>query len=322
MTKPLVTILIPVYNGEEYLYRLLDSILIQDYSSLQVIIVNDGSADNTEKIIHKYIELFNEKKIQNKYVKQNNCGQSVAIRNGLNYVKGEFLTWPDSDDFYTSGKAISKLVDELISKNQNIVRCKPIFFDGIKTKYHDYKFDSDNIFYDCLYATEKFWFQPICYMINYNKYLELNPNLDFFCEKSAGQNWQFYLILFNSQKCITIEDRLCAIYERDESHSRLRFKKTSKIIDKYSSYINTITSTLNLIDLNENIKKDIIERITVQYYSMMYVEIYLVDKKSAKIFYMENRENISISLLKRFKMSALGVFLKKIKILIFKYMDA
>lgn len=313
MRSPLVTILIPVYNGEMYIHKLFDSILMQDYPNLQVVIVNDGSVDKTEEIIFKYINFFNEKNIQYKYLKQTNSGQSNAIRNGLNYVKGDFLTWPDSDDFYNDKKAISKFVNAFIDNDEYVVRCEPLFFDGIKKYCRNYEYNSDNVFNDCLYATKNFWFQPICYMINYSKYLELNPNLDFFCEKRAGQNWQFYLILFNSVKCVTLKEKICVVYERQESHSRIKFKDANSVISKYKSYINTIVSTLNLINLNDSYKKNIIDKITIQYYSIMYREIYEIDRKIAKKFYRKYSKNISISLLESFKMSFIGVFLKKIK---------
>lgn len=313
MIKPLVTILIPVYNGEEYIHRLLDSILIQDYSNLQVIIVNDGSIDKTEEVIFNYLELFNEKKIQSKYLKQNNSGQSVAIRSALNYVKGEFLTWPDSDDYYNDEKAISKFVNILINQEYYAVRCEPLYSNGKEIFKKKHRYQNDNIFIDCLFANKGFWFQPICYMINYHKYLELNPKLNFYCEKSAGQNWQFYLVIFYYFECKTIHDNFCIISERSDSHSRERYKDSNRILNKYNSYINTILSTLNVLDISNDERfriKNIVEK---QYYSTAYKEIYSFDRKKARLFYAEYKSKIKLNFFDIFKLTNIGIFLRNLK---------
>ena len=97
--KDLVSIIIPCYNCEKYLNRLLDSILIQDYKFIEILIVNDGSIDNIERIILSYMIKFSERNINLIYINQSNSGQSSALNNALKFISGEFLIWPDSDDW-------------------------------------------------------------------------------------------------------------------------------------------------------------------------------------------------------------------------------
>ena len=93
-----VTIIIPVYNTEKYIIRCLDSIKNQKYENIQVIIINDGSTDNSEKIITEYI---NKGSFHAEYYKKDNGGLSSARNYGLKYVRGEYLLFLDSDDYLT-----------------------------------------------------------------------------------------------------------------------------------------------------------------------------------------------------------------------------
>ena len=92
-----VSVIVPVYNVEDYIEKCLDSLVNQTLSDLEIIVVNDGSPDNSEKIIKKY-----EKKYKNiKYVVKENGGLSDARNFGLKYAKGEYIAFLDSDDYVT-----------------------------------------------------------------------------------------------------------------------------------------------------------------------------------------------------------------------------
>ena len=69
---PIVSIITPCYNGENYVQRFLDSILAQTYSSIELIIINDGSIDNTEKIVYGYKESLKTRNIKLVYIYQEN----------------------------------------------------------------------------------------------------------------------------------------------------------------------------------------------------------------------------------------------------------
>lgn len=95
MKLPALTVLMPVYNGEKYLREAVDSILNQTWQDFELIIVNDGSTDNTESIIRSYsderIVLLN----------QSNKGVSNALNTGLNYAKADYVIRIDGDDVCT-----------------------------------------------------------------------------------------------------------------------------------------------------------------------------------------------------------------------------
>lgn len=114
----LVSIIVPVYNCEKYMEACIDSILIQSYYNIEVIIIDDGSTDNTYKIIKEYIN--KDKRI--KYFKQENSGPSVARNRGIEKANGEYLIFIDSDDFIEK-IYVEKLVNEIKGKNFDIVCC-------------------------------------------------------------------------------------------------------------------------------------------------------------------------------------------------------
>ena len=78
-----VSIITPCFNGEKFISRYFDSILEQTYKNIEVIFINDGSTDTTEKIVEQYISTFNKHGIEFIYIYQENKGQAAALNNGL-----------------------------------------------------------------------------------------------------------------------------------------------------------------------------------------------------------------------------------------------
>jgi glycosyltransferase involved in cell wall biosynthesis len=87
---PLVTVIIPTFNRAHVIQKAINSVLIQNYKNFELIIIDDGSTDNTEEIVKKFHEVI--------YVKKNHEGQSQARNYGLFLAKGEFIASLDSDD--------------------------------------------------------------------------------------------------------------------------------------------------------------------------------------------------------------------------------
>lgn len=93
--KDLISVIIPIYNGEKQLSRCLESIINQTYMNLEVILVNDGSTDKTLEICHEY------KKNDNRIIiiDKKNEGVSVARNSGLKKAKGKYIYFSDADDY-------------------------------------------------------------------------------------------------------------------------------------------------------------------------------------------------------------------------------
>ncbi|MDD6492435.1 MAG: glycosyltransferase family 2 protein [Firmicutes bacterium] len=95
MTQPLVSIIVPVYNGEKCIERCLRSIQNQSYKNIEVIVVNDGSTDHTERIIKKY----EASDSRFHYIKKPNSGVSDSRNVGMKAAKGEYFQFADGDDW-------------------------------------------------------------------------------------------------------------------------------------------------------------------------------------------------------------------------------
>ena len=105
-----VSIIVPIYNTEKYLKACLDSILGQTYKNLEIILVDDGSADSSGQIIDNYAKKDHRIKV----IHQKNQGQSAARNNGLKEATGDYIGFIDSDD-----KIDPTFVEKLLAPYQN-----------------------------------------------------------------------------------------------------------------------------------------------------------------------------------------------------------
>ena len=113
-----VSVIVPVYNVEEYLEKCLDSLAHQTLKDMEVIIVNDGSPDNSQKIIDKYVKKYSN---MHGYIKENG-GLSDARNYGLKYVNGEYIAFLDSDD-YVSLDMYEKMYEKAKENDYDLVLC-------------------------------------------------------------------------------------------------------------------------------------------------------------------------------------------------------
>lgn len=95
MKSPLISIICPIFNAEQNLHRMLDSVLSQTYLNWELILVNDGSTDSSLDVIEGYKKVDNRLRV----ISQSNAGPAIARNNGIDQAKGDFLCFIDADDF-------------------------------------------------------------------------------------------------------------------------------------------------------------------------------------------------------------------------------
>ena len=128
-----VSIGVPVYNVEEYLRQCLNSIMEQTFTDFEVIMVDDGSTDNSFSICQEYVAKDNRFKL----IHQENKGLAGARNTCLKYMHGEFITWIDSDD-KIKPDYLEKLLQVQVETNAQIINCVYYYIkDGIEY-YLDY----------------------------------------------------------------------------------------------------------------------------------------------------------------------------------------
>lgn len=130
------SLIIPAYNVEKYIKKCLDSVLNQTYTNYEIIIINDGSTDNTSKILESY---KSNKKI--KIINQENKGLSSARNTGVSNAKGDYILFIDSDDFIE--KELLETLNKTI-KDEDLIRFQIRTLDETNKIIKEYKEETFN----------------------------------------------------------------------------------------------------------------------------------------------------------------------------------
>lgn len=262
MQKKLVSIITPCYNNGNIIHRLLDSILMQDYPYIEMLVVDDGSTDMSKEIINTYISRFISKGFILEYRYQKNQGQSVAINNALKWVKGEYLLWPDADDFYNRSDAISCMVDcfKKLPKEYGMIKTIPKYVNetSLTEEKKNIIIDKKEMQFENALFSQNFYFG--FYFIRMESFDTTNPTREIYTNKKAGQNWQIILPLLYSYKCYTLEENFFSVLIRNKSHSRQTYDELEPLLEHYKIYENTLLNTLDRISEMPQSERDMYKR--------------------------------------------------------------
>lgn len=156
MYSPLLSIIIPVYGVEKYISQCLESVINQTYKNIEVIIINDGTKDNSAAIAREYVKRDNRVKVYD----FENEGLSVARNRGLDLANGELIAFLDSDD-WIAHDMYEILVNRLIASNADMVKCGFCETDG---KVHN------NVTFEYDFETSGFtnYFQGVLWTVVWN----------------------------------------------------------------------------------------------------------------------------------------------------------
>ena len=215
-----VSVIIPCYNGEKYLFRLFDSLLEQTYERIQLIFVNDGSKDNTRQIFDNYKTQLKRKGVICLYLEHENRGQAEAINTALPYVEGEYLMWMDSDDFLQNDHIEKKISYLLQHDDCSIVMCKGRVVNendvNVQVGRLEYIGITGNLLEDILFG--------YCgctgglFMVRTNDFFRVFKQRKIISSR-VGQNLQILLPLLGRYKVCVLDEYLFTYLNRDDSHS-------------------------------------------------------------------------------------------------------
>ena len=265
--NPLVSIITPCYNSASYLSRYMDSILAQTYNRMQLILVNDGSKDNTEEIILSYKEAIENKGCELTYVKQENTGLGGAVNRGLKEIRGEYFAWCDSDNFYTPDYVERKVEYFLAHPEYSIVRCDGSIVSEralnvslgnmARSRKELYK---ENLFENCLYIKN---FHFGCAMLKTADFDKVNPCREIYPSRE-GQNWQLLLPMFYQFKAGYIDKPMFCFVVREDSISNIAAHKgLDAQLKQNDEYVKILTTTLTGMDLPD--REKYISKIQIKY---------------------------------------------------------
>lgn len=229
----LISIIISAYNIEQYISRCLDSVINQSYKNIDIVVVNDGSTDNTLNIIKDYSKKDNRINIIN----QDNKGLIEARKSGYKYSKGKYILFIDGDD-WISHKAIEVLVKYIKEKRADIINYKCIYEYDNKKQLLDWdktigEFNEYEYLKECLLGKVKhnIWSQFIR-----KGFIEENK-IRFPNNISYGEDLALTISLaINKPKVIVINEYLYHYYQRNSSLSN-KISKSILEIGKATEFI-------------------------------------------------------------------------------------
>lgn len=151
----MVSIIVPVYNTEQFLHQCIESIINQTYKNIEIILIDDGSTDKSGKICDEYAA--NDNRI--KTIHNSNSGVSIARNIGLDNANGKYITFIDSDD-YVEKNYIETLVNAIETNNAELAICGIKEIRNSNTKIRKIRGKLTGIFYEDYYAIIDFLCVP------------------------------------------------------------------------------------------------------------------------------------------------------------------
>ena len=224
-----ISVIVPVYNVEAYLSKCITSILEQSFSEYEIIIINDGSEDNSGRIAEEFAEKYPEKVV---YIKQKNKGLGGARNTGIYKAKGEYLLFVDSDDF------IAPVTLENVYIKIEKEHADLLLFDFYRVSEDYESLDRD---YGCFGAAKEFTLEsypeilfdnPSSWNKLYHRHLFLDTGIEF-PEKVWYEDLCTTLKIYTkARKIVYLKDAFYYYYQRDSSimHTK-NCEKYLQIID-------------------------------------------------------------------------------------------
>lgn len=253
----MISIIIPTYNNAKYLNRCLNSIASQTFKNYEVLIIDDGSTDDTSDICVNY----SSTDTRFKYIKKENGGVSSARNCGLSQYKGDYVIFLDSDD-YLQNDALEIINRDINAKpNANIVVYNNYLMtrDGTKVCENDQHFDSvDNLVFEIIERLSKDkneWLRTIWAKVYKRSTLE---NIVFPSEVHIGQDACFLISVINKLTSIDevmFSDSCWYIYDRtNEQSATHNYKKDLFLLSKYQ--INYLNKEIDKLQNYDNKRKN------------------------------------------------------------------
>lgn len=266
MQKDKVSIIVPAYNAEKTIERCIESCLKQTYSSYEIIIIDDGSTDNTAKICNEYAQKY----LNIRYLHQQNAGAAAARNYGLDVSDGEFVTFCDADDILLS-EYVEYLVSLLKKNEVDISVCsyvKAFEEKEVKKTEADYKIYSSQCAMELFFYRKGITGYPHCKM--YRK--KIIGDIRFKTEYRLGEDFIFVYELLKTVSSVVISKKELYIYTQNFASitHTLRLEDKVKLWKYYESILENNANSVQR-------KKALISLMFIKS-----VDFSIVDKKELK----------------------------------------
>ena len=262
MNKPIISVIVPVYNTEKYLHRCIDSILAQTFTDFELLLIDDGSKDNSGKICDEYAAKDSRVRVFHK----ENGGVSSARNLGLDNAQGEWIAFVDSDD-YISPQMYELLYKKSLNDSSELVYCDiyMIYKDTI-TVYKSAQYNKSHE--ECV----KNWIISVwtsCCIFIAKKRLYTQNNLKSPIGVAYAEDFWLSTRLFHYAQSISKVELPLYYYYRINPNSAMHKLNTETENNERNSYVETIDFFKSL-GILENYEKEMCWRILKSTHDSIY----------------------------------------------------
>ena len=260
MSKPKISIIIPVWNAEKYLHRCLNSVCGQTLRDIEILCINDASTDNSKSILEEYAGKDSRIQVVNL---KTNSGESVARNSALAIAQGEYIGSVDNDDAIDLD-FFEKLYDKALETDADIVKGNCI------VRYDNDHLDIQNI--NDKVRIHKAYFQYQWWTAIYRTSMILNNNIMFPANLCIGADIVFLAYAIKNCRIIaTVDNVLYHYYRRNDSNDSKIFNidKLKSVLEAYKIVFEEINNQYNSL-LPDDVYENILYRICYTVHSIHY----------------------------------------------------
>ncbi len=300
-----ISIIVPVYNTEKYLSKCFESIENQQVENLEVVVVNDGSSDNSEKIIENY----QNKSLNIKYIKKKNGGLSDARNCGIKAATGDYICFIDSDD-YISNELLSNL-QKYMCKDYDLIKYKMVKVDemGNEIEMIDgpiFENKTGEEAFNELYGKDKMLDPAWLYV--YKKSFWDENNFEYPVGKMHEDFALTALIMLKAKKVASCN--IYGYYYVQSSNSITRGNEQEKILKRLMDLLAHYDNMIETIN-DYNLQKKTIENLKIYYTNCILLKLDELSNENKKIYLKEIKKR---KIFKNIKIRNFKQFIKRVLI--------
>lgn len=233
MKQPMVSIIIPVYNGSNYLKEAIDSALAQTYTNCEILVINDGSCDDgkTEAIALSYGDRI-------RYFKKKNGGVASALNLGIMKMQGDYFSWLSHDDVYYPNK-VEREIEAVMESGDptRLVQCEYDFYDEATATYTPTDFSkcySMEQLTNSVFSVLQLQIHACCALIHKSHF----ERVGLFDESiRTVQDIEMWFRLFRNQRSLFVPERLYKVREHTEAGNHTIPSYYAETCDLYQNLI-------------------------------------------------------------------------------------
>lgn len=251
----IISVIIPVYNVKQYLYKCVESVIKQTYSNIEIMIIDDGSTDGSSLLCDEISRIDPRIKV----IHQNNKGLSGARNTGIECCGGRYIMFLDSDD-YIEPHMIASLYNRIIEDCSDIAICPYKYVDELgneicfelsnQCEFKNGILTKEDMFYKISHRTQGYWFYVIACSKLYKK--EIFNNYRFPIGRIHEDEFAIHHIINSVNRVSVLEEPMYMYFQRENSITN---KKVSiKRLDAVDAYLDRAAFYTSV--KNSDLRKD------------------------------------------------------------------